>query len=437
MSGDQKAISSSIRAPAFSKPRLAISKIVLEGTEKLQDESPRVKNVKSFPAAESILFAISHVELEKRAATSDSGLSSDAEMVDIASLNFGYQKHQVVSPSQSSTTSRQSPSISNCPPSGKLLLCGRRQEMEDTVTIAPSFIQLHHGPLESYLRKASVESRPSCDLHFFAVYDGHGGSQASRYCMNRLHHALAEELSSLLVASEGLEEPLEGPISFSTWKKAMVLCFSKIDEEVGGVCPDGQCDRNLDRAVETCRGDSIAPENVGTTAVVAVVNSWEIVVANCGDSRAVLSRGGKVVPLSRDHKPDRHDEANRIDAAGGRVVYWDGYRVGGLLAVSRSIGDCYLKQYVVSEPEVTSLVRTKEDECLILASDGLWDVVSNDTACEIARRCLDSSRQKRAVENFLAEEDPASTAAAAMLVKLAYSRGSKDNISVVVIDLKV
>ncbi|KAJ4963010.1 hypothetical protein NE237_022949 [Protea cynaroides] len=87
--------------------------------------------------------------------------------------------------------------------------------------------------------------------------------------------------------------------------------------------------------------------------------------------------------------PDRPDELNRIQEAGGRVIYWDGARVLGVLAMSRAIGDSYLKPYMVSEPEVTITERTEEDECLILASDGLWDVVSNDTACSIARMCID------------------------------------------------
>ncbi|KAH9321433.1 hypothetical protein KI387_016072, partial [Taxus chinensis] len=56
--------------------------------------------------------------------------------------------------------------------------------------------------------------------------------------------------------------------------------------------------------------------------------------------------------------------------------------------MSRALGDRFLKRYVISEPEVTCVDRTHEDECLILASDGLWDVLSNVSACEVARKCL-------------------------------------------------
>jgi protein phosphatase 2C len=88
---------------------------------------------------------------------------------------------------------------------------------------------------------------------------------------------------------------------------------------------------------------------------------------------------------------------------------------------------------VIAEPEVTIMDRTDKDEFLILASDGLWDVVSNDIACKIARNCLSG----RAASKY-PESVSGSTAAdaAALLVELAISRGSKDNISVVVVELR-
>ena len=79
-------------------------------------------------------------------------------------------------------------------------------------------------------------------------------------------------------------------------------------------------------------------------------------VANVGDSRAVLSKGGKAVPMSVDHKPNRLDERRRIENAGGVVVWAGTWRVGGVLAVSRAFGDRMLKQYVVALPDIQ--VRT-------------------------------------------------------------------------------
>lgn len=321
-----------------------------------------------------------------------------------------------------------------CPLGSKVLACGRRKEMEDTASVVPNFTALRCGTMGMCCCDSDPAKKTASDLHFFGIYDGHGGSQASTYCKERLHVLLAEEIEMLDQVESNIEDAAQG--WDQRWNKTLTDCFSKIDKEVGGVCPNGIYD---DDAVEggcACCEDAIAPENVGTTAVVAVVGSCQIVIANCGDSRAVLSRGGKAVALSTDHKPEREDETSRIEAAGGKVICWDGYRVGGFLALSRAIGDRYLKRYVISEPEVTCIQRDDEDEVLILGSDGLWDVLSNDYACEVARKALVIARKKRENRTFSRGEDPAAATVAALLVKLAYNKGSKDNISVVVVDLK-
>ncbi|KAH7287030.1 hypothetical protein KP509_32G034000 [Ceratopteris richardii] len=208
----------------------------------------------------------------------------------------------------------------------------------------------------------------------------------------------------------------------------------KVDKEVGGVCPYGTCD-DIHSSANCCSG-TIAPENVGTTAVVAVLSSSHIVVANCGDSRALLCKGGEAIALSQDHKPERVDETRRIEAAGGCVTPWKGYRVAGLLALSRAIGDRYLKRYVIAEPDMVYLERSDEDEFLILASDGLWDVIDNESACHVARRCFASSCGDD-IRLPCQRDDLASATAASTLVKLAFSKGSQDNISVVVVDLRL
>lgn len=134
-------------------------------------------------------------------------------------------------------------------------------------------------------------------------------------------------------------------------------------------------------------------------------------------------------------QPDRPDELRRIEEAGGRVIYWDGARVLGMLAMSRAIGDSYLKPYVIPEPEVTITDRSDGDECLILASDGLWDVVSNETACGVARMCL---RAQSPTTAAAAEDipDKACSDASILLTKLALARHSADNVSVLVVDLR-
>ncbi|CAM6093823.1 unnamed protein product [Calypogeia fissa] len=323
-----------------------------------------------------------------------------------------------------------------CPPHGLVSVCGRRREMEDAVAAIPAFLSVPRDTMRCRCPSSHQHTGVNAPLHFFGVYDGHGGSQAALFCADRLHHALAEEMNDAF--SVGSSESTDSSRD-SRWRKAMSACFLRMDAEVGGVCRrGGLCDK-VDGGSKCCT-EPIAPETVGSTAVVAVVGSCQIIVANCGDSRAVLSRGGLAIALSNDHKPEREDEMARVEAAGGRVIFWNGYRVLGVLAMSRAIGDRYLKPYVIAEPEVTCTERSEDDECLILASDGLWDVLSNDLVCDIARKCLAGRRCSDLLSVHVpgmegdVDESPAS-AAAALLTKLALARGSSDNISVVVVDL--
>lgn len=140
-------------------------------------------------------------------------------------------------------------------------------------------------------------------------------------------------------------------------------------------------------------------------------------------------------------QPNREDEYARIEALGGKVIQWNGYRVLGVLAMSRSIGDRYLKPYIIPVPEVTVVARARDDECLVLASDGLWDVLSNEEVCDAARKRILLWHKKNATAAVArgsdgGSPDPAAQAAAEYLSKLALQKGSKDNITVLVVDLK-
>lgn len=291
--------------------------------------------------------------------------------------------------------------VEDCPKFGITSVCGRRRDMEDSVSVRPSFSQEQ--------------------FHYFGVFDGHGCSHVATMCKERLHEIVKEEVTDTTGSLE--------------WKKTMKQCFSRMDNEV----------QTWNRSKQTfsCRCELQTPhcDAVGSTAVVAVVTPDKIVVSNCGDSRAVLCRNGVAIPLSSDHKPDRPDELLRVQAAGGRVIYWDGARVLGVLAMSRAIGDNYLKPYVISEPEVTITARQDEDECLILASDGLWDVVSNETACGVVRMCLKAQKPPSPPGSPGADvttdgSDRACSDASILLTKLALARHSSDNVSVVVVDLR-
>ncbi|CAL9207875.1 unnamed protein product [Musa hybrid cultivar] len=308
---------------------------------------------------------------------------------------------------------------------GSISLAGRSREMEDAVSIQPDFFRAEGGP----------------SIHFFAVFDGHGGSHVAALCKGQMHVLLAEELGRAETETERDAEAEEARI-----KTAVGRSFARMDELALMACACG----TIGLPPCGCERSGTESEIVGSTAVVALVGGGRLVVANCGDSRAVLSRGGRAVPLSDDHKPDRPDELARIEAAGGRVIYLNGARVYGILAMSRALGDKYLKPAVISEPEIRVVEITAADECLIIASDGLWDVLPNDLACDVARRCLEEADPTRGSERLVHEDggdtagdpekehasDERCSLAAALLARLALGRRSADNISVVVIDLR-
>ncbi|KAL4560728.1 hypothetical protein LXL04_032882 [Taraxacum kok-saghyz] len=87
-----------------------------------------------------------------------------------------------------------------------------------------------------------------------------------------------------------------------------------------------------------CELQTLQCDAVGSAAVVAVVTPEKIFVSDCGYSPVELCRNGVAIPFSVGHKPDRPDDLERIEEAGGRVKYWDGARVVGVLAMSRAIG---------------------------------------------------------------------------------------------------
>ncbi|OMO82687.1 phosphatase 2C (PP2C)-like protein [Corchorus capsularis] len=280
---------------------------------------------------------------------------------------------------------------------------GRRKEMEDAVAVIPAFISCkcdHVGGCTALGSRTSAEISP---IHFFGVYDGHGGSQVAKFCAERMHGVIAEELDREMVEHSGWQR---------RWEVAFSSSFERADNEIVTA--------------------EVAPDMVGSTAVVVVLSGCQIITSNCGDSRAVLCRGTQTIPLTVDQKPDRQDELMRIEREGGRVINWNGARVFGVLAMSRAIGDRYLRPWIIPVPEITFMTRTDEDECLILASDGLWDVMTTEEAGEVARRLL--RRRRRAL--MMADGVSAAQAVADNLTEIALGRNSSDNISIIVVDLK-
>ncbi|KAL7239977.1 hypothetical protein ACSBR2_005774 [Camellia fascicularis] len=185
---------------------------------------------------------------------------------------------------------------------------GRRREMEDAVAVVPGFMTRtcdHVGGCTASGSRSSGEISP---LHFFAVYDGHGGSQVAKFCAERMHEVVAEEWD---------RETVDGFEWRQKWEAAFSSSFERADNEVVT--------------------EAEAPEMVGSTAVVVVLSGCQIITSNCGDSRAVLCRGAETIPLTVDQKPDREDELMRIEGEGGKVINWNGARVFGVLSMSRAI----------------------------------------------------------------------------------------------------
>ncbi|ODN73750.1 hypothetical protein L202_07286 [Cryptococcus amylolentus CBS 6039] len=147
-------------------------------------------------------------------------------------------------------------------------------------------------------------------------------------------------------------------------------------------------DDNDDEAIITVDGtkvDAIEPQSSKGVRRV-------LYTANVGDARGVLSRGGKAVRLTYDHKGSDASEAKRITDAGGFVM---NNRVNGVLAVTRSLGDASMKEFVVGSPYTTETTLDDTDEFLIVACDGLWDVCSDQEAVDLIQNVQDPQEASR------------------------------------------
>lgn len=141
-----------------------------------------------------------------------------------------------------------------------------------------------------------------------------------------------------------------------------------------------------------------------------------------------------IIELSEDHMLSNKTEKDRIVNSGGfvfRVPHQDPdaiLRVNGSLAMSRAIGDHNFRKYgVIPDPDVMKIERRPEDDFIIVATDGLWSKVSTEFAVRIVRRCI-----MRSISRELA----IGTVAPKVLNQLAKKLGSRDNITIIVVDLK-
>ena len=146
----------------------------------------------------------------------------------------------------------------------------------------------------------------------------------------------------------------------------------------------------------------------------------DLTAANAGDSRIVLGHGGKATRLTHDHKVTDPLEVARIQGAGGFIYRG---RVLGVLALTRSLGDHLLKRFIIAHPHVqqqtldlSSSSSAEKPSFLILACDGLFDVLSDEAAVDL-------------VQNFQGEKCDVAN----HLVEEALRRGTTDNVSAIVV----
>ncbi|CAJ1048881.1 protein phosphatase 1G [Xyrichtys novacula] len=150
----------------------------------------------------------------------------------------------------------------------------------------------------------------------------------------------------------------------------------------------------------------------GTTAVVALIRGKQLIVANAGDSRCVVSERGKAVDMSYDHKPEDEVELARIKNAGGKVTM-DG-RVNGGLNLSRAIGDHFYKrnkalppeeQMISAMPDVKVLTLNEDHDFMVIACDGIWNVLSSQEVVDFISERIkpDQSGKVKALSSIVEE----------------------------------
>lgn len=232
----------------------------------------------------------------------------------------------------------------------------------------------------------------------FAVYDGHGGRNEVDYCEAKLHDVVLAELRE--------------PGAKSNAPGVLVSAFKKIDGQLA----------------------MLGAWNSGCTATVALAHrqgsGLVLHVANVGDSRAVVVGGSSGARrVSTDHRACDPGEAKRVEKDGGIVRHG---RVGGQLSVSRSLGDHHLKASGVScIPDVCTCSVPGDGDALVIASDGLWDALSDEDAGQVLNSCVEQAVAKGGGEQAIASCLRDTTAQT--LVDLAKQRGSRDNILALVV----
>eukprot|EP00931_Biecheleriopsis_adriatica_P065733 TRINITY_DN40212_c0_g1_i1.p1 TRINITY_DN40212_c0_g1~~TRINITY_DN40212_c0_g1_i1.p1 ORF type:complete len:660 (+),score=152.86 TRINITY_DN40212_c0_g1_i1:91-2070(+) len=271
--------------------------------------------------------------------------------------------------------------------------------------------------LKKTLQDRYVSDEPMEELGvYFAVLDGHGGTQVADLAKEKLHKNILHQMRQKQVQPASRDEKIKAAIKeayLQTDKEILSLAERKKFELVGSTCVSALLHGN---------------PKLGT--------ALRLVISNLGDSRAVLCRAGQAVAVSEDHKPTRIDEKKRIERVGGLVLQVRGaWRVATStnpnsmskaarreyqgLAMTRSLGDLHFKRPIslaIAEPEIQIISLSDKDLFIVLATDGVFDVLNNQEVVDMAMRHW---------------QDPEE--AAKNIVRSAYKRGSEDNLTVLVI----
>nr|POE96241.1 isoform 2 of probable protein phosphatase 2c 60 [Quercus suber] len=218
---------------------------------------------------------------------------------------------------------------------------------------------------------------------FFGVYDGHGGKVVAKFCAKYLHQQMLRNEAysagdigtSVQKAFFRMDEMMRGQRG---WRELAVL-GDKINKFTGMIegliwSPRGSdSNDHVDEwAFEEGPHSDFAGPTSGSTACVAIIRNYQLIVANAGDSRCVISRKGQAYNLSRDHKPDLEVEKDRILKAGGFI---HAGRVNGSLNLARAIGDMefkqnkYLpaeKQIVTANPDINTVELCDDDDFIVM-----------------------------------------------------------------------
>ncbi|XP_075100732.1 putative protein phosphatase 2C 51 isoform X1 [Nicotiana tabacum] len=268
-----------------------------------------------------------------------------------------------------------------------------------------------------------------------AVFDGHGGKEASEMASQKfldyfLLHVVFNTYKKLFSHSNEHEEAghyslklkVDEELTHGILEKALLRTIQDIDSEF---------------SQEALNNDYIS----GSTATVVLWMNGQILVGNLGDSKALLcSRRTHFDQDSEGLKSSNYcslkldDEKARIEAAGGVVLVIGVPRVNGILAVSRSIGDIRLKRYgVIAKPELTDWRHMTTEDCyLVIGSDGIFERMNPQDVCDI----LHGGHAKENETSIDSSFCPSSSSLADCIVQNAFSKGSSDNLSVVVIPMR-